>query len=68
MAFLNNVLEPPAYGWTDECGNLSKPGSGQILKEFFSRLNVFKNKKKLAVLFKLDVSGCFGTVFIYIPV
>src|ERR1700712_5490803 len=45
MSFLNNVLEPPAYGWTDECGNLSKPSPGQIFKEFFSRLNVFKNKK-----------------------
>jgi fatty-acid desaturase len=45
MPFINNVLEPPAYGWADECGNLSKPCSGQIFKEFFSRLNVFKNKK-----------------------
>ncbi|MDB5109174.1 MAG: fatty acid desaturase [Mucilaginibacter sp.] len=45
MPFLNNVLEPPAYGWKDECGNLSKPSSGQIFKEFFTRLNVFKNKK-----------------------
>lgn len=45
MAFLNNVLEPPAYGWTDEYGNLSKPQPSQIFKEFFSRLNVFKNKK-----------------------
>ena len=45
MAFLNNVLEPPTYGWTDEYGNLSKPQPSQIFKEFFSRLNVFKNKK-----------------------
>ena len=45
MAFLNTVLEPPAYGWTDENGNLAKPGNSQIIKEFFSRLNVFKNKK-----------------------
>ncbi|MGZ3754961.1 MAG: fatty acid desaturase [Mucilaginibacter sp.] len=45
MAFLNSVLEPPAYGWTDEDGNLSKPKPSQIFKEFFSRLNVFKNKK-----------------------
>jgi fatty-acid desaturase len=45
MAFLNNVLEPPAYGWADEYGNLSKPQPSQIFKEFFSRLNVFKNKK-----------------------
>jgi len=45
MAFLENVLEPPKYGWKDECGGLSKPTKKQILTEFFSRLNVFKNKK-----------------------
>jgi stearoyl-CoA desaturase (delta-9 desaturase) len=45
MAFINNVLEPPAYGWTDESGNLAKPDNRQIFKEFFSRLNVFKSKK-----------------------
>lgn len=45
MSFLNNVLHPPSYGWKDENGNLSKPNPGQIFKEFFSRLNVFKDKK-----------------------
>ena len=45
MAFLNTVLEPPAYGWTDETGNLSKPTNKQIVKEFFKRLNVFRDKK-----------------------
>jgi len=45
MAFLDNVLEPPTYGWKDEYGNLSEPSSKQLLKEFFKRLNVFKNKK-----------------------
>jgi len=45
MAFLESVLEPPAYGWKDQHGDLSKPTSSQSFKEFFSRLNVFKNKK-----------------------
>jgi fatty-acid desaturase len=45
MAFLNIVLEPPSYGWKDEFGNLSKPSNSAIVKEFISRLNVFKNKK-----------------------
>ena len=45
MSFINRVLHPPTYGWTDEDGNFSKPTSGQIIKEFFSRLNVFKDKK-----------------------
>jgi len=45
MAFLNTVLQPPAYGWKDTDGNLVKPTPRQIFKEFFSRLNVFKDKK-----------------------
>jgi fatty-acid desaturase len=45
MAFLNTVLEPPAYGWSDESGNLVKPSPKQIFKEFFSRLNIFRDRK-----------------------
>ena len=45
MAFLESVLEPPAYGWKNELGELSKPTASQSFKEFFLRLNVFKNKK-----------------------
>lgn len=45
MAFLDDVLQPPSYGWKDASGNFSKPTPGTILKEFFSRLNIFKNKK-----------------------
>jgi stearoyl-CoA desaturase (delta-9 desaturase) len=45
MTFLNTVLEPPGYGWRDEFGVLVKPTHKQILKEFFSRLNVFRCKK-----------------------
>ncbi|QJD97035.1 acyl-CoA desaturase [Mucilaginibacter robiniae] len=45
MPFLDTVLRQPSYGWKDECGNLSKPSVLAIFKEFFSRLNIFKNKK-----------------------
>lgn len=45
MSFIKNVLEPPAYGWKDNEGNLVQPSNNQIFNEFFSRLNVFKNKK-----------------------
>lgn len=45
MTFLKNVLEPPRYGWRDNAGNLTKPTHNQIAKEFFSRLNVFNDKK-----------------------
>jgi fatty-acid desaturase len=45
MTFLKNVLEPPVYGWRDEFGNFTKPDSNQIVKQFFSRLNIFRDKK-----------------------
>ncbi|HTE01922.1 MAG TPA: hypothetical protein VK668_21685 [Mucilaginibacter sp.] len=45
MAFLDHVLQTPSYGWKDSSGTLVKPTPGQIFKEFFSRLNVFKDKK-----------------------
>jgi stearoyl-CoA desaturase (delta-9 desaturase) len=45
MALLDYVLEIPGYGWKDRNGNLVKPTTQQILKEFFKRLNIFKTKK-----------------------
>ncbi len=45
MAFLDHVLQPPAYGWKDTNGALIKPTPKQIFTEFFSRLNVFSNRK-----------------------
>jgi len=45
MAFIDAVLRPPSYGWKDHQGNLVKPSSGQILREFFSRLNIFADRR-----------------------
>ena len=45
MAFLDDVLQPPTYGWTTASGEFSKPTASMIFKEFFTRLNVFKDKK-----------------------
>jgi len=45
MSFLDKVLQPPSYGWQDAEGQLIKPTSKQILTEFFSRLNIFKDRR-----------------------
>jgi stearoyl-CoA desaturase (delta-9 desaturase) len=45
MPLLDYILEEPSYGWKDAQGNLVKPTAGQIFKEFFSRLNIFKDRK-----------------------
>lgn len=45
MALFDYVLEPPAYGWQDEQGNLVKPTPKAILKEFSRRVNIFRDRK-----------------------
>jgi fatty-acid desaturase len=45
MPLLDYILKEPSYGWQNGSGELVKPSRGQILKEFFSRLNIFKTKK-----------------------
>ncbi len=45
MAFIDEVLQVPSYGWKDEKGELIKPTRKQLLGEFCSRSNIFKSKK-----------------------
>jgi fatty-acid desaturase len=64
MAFLNSVLEPPSYGWQDGYGNLSEPSNGKIFKEFFSRLNVFKDKRNWLSFLSWFMVLCLAPFFI----
>jgi len=67
MPFLDTVLEPPSYGWKDINGYLIKPSVGQILKEFFSRLNVFKDKRSwLSFLSWFMVVSLIPFLFLFI--
>jgi sn-1 stearoyl-lipid 9-desaturase len=67
MAFLDDVLQPPSYGWKDAYGNFSKPTSATILKEFFSRLNIFKNKKNWLSFFSwLKVLALFPFFVLFV--
>lgn len=45
MAFIDNVLQAPAYGWKDENDELIIPTRKELFKEFFSRMNIFRSKK-----------------------
>src|ERR1700753_1056686 len=45
MAFVDHVLQPPSYGWRNENGTFARPGKGALIKEFFSRLNVFRDRR-----------------------
>lgn len=46
MPFLDYVLQPPSYGWQNERGELIRPGRSTLLREFFSRLNVFRDRRQ----------------------
>ncbi|MET0636044.1 MAG: fatty acid desaturase [Chitinophagaceae bacterium] len=45
MAFIDNILQTPSYGWQDENGELVKPTTKQLWSEAFSRINIFKDKR-----------------------
>jgi sn-1 stearoyl-lipid 9-desaturase len=45
MAFIDNILQKPSYGWSDEKGELIVPTTRQLWAEAFSRINIFKTKK-----------------------
>ncbi len=42
---MNNILQEPSYGWQTEEGELIVPTSAEIIREFFSRMIIFKTKK-----------------------
>ncbi len=64
MAFLDNVLQVPSYGWKDTGGDLVKPTPGQIFSEFFSRLNVFKDRKNWLPFFSWLKVLCLAPFFL----
>ena len=61
MSFIENILEVPSYGWNDQNGNLVKPKASELLKEFFSRLNIFKSRKNWLAF------TSWGTLFALLP-
>ena len=50
MAFIDQVLQQPSYGWQDKNGNLIKPTKTRLVTELLSRINVFKTKKNWSAL------------------
>ncbi|MBB1283524.1 fatty acid desaturase [Flavisolibacter sp. BT320] len=45
MAFIDDVLMKPSYGWRNADGTLSVPSTRQLWKEAFSRMNIFRTRK-----------------------
>ena len=67
MALMDRVLQVPEYGWEDENGEFVKPTKAQIMKEFWSRMNFFKDKKNwIHPMAWLYVAVLFPSMFILI--
>lgn len=45
MSFIDKALQEPSYGWQSADGELVKPSKGQIWREIFLRINVFRSRK-----------------------
>ncbi|MDX2189894.1 MAG: fatty acid desaturase [Bacteroidota bacterium] len=45
MAFIDRILQEPAYGWTTPQGQLSVPSNKQLWSELWNRVNIFKSRK-----------------------
>jgi stearoyl-CoA desaturase (delta-9 desaturase) len=68
MAFIDDVLQTPSYGWKNEQGELIVPNVKQLYGEAFSRINIFKTKKNWISLISWLMAVCmfpFFVVFVF---
>ena len=62
MSFLHQVLDPPSYGYAGPHG-LITPSKSELLREFFTRLNVFKSRKNWLPLASWTASSALAIPF-----
>ncbi len=62
MAFLDQVLDPPSYGYLRN-QKLYVPTKSEIFREFFSRINIFQTRKNWLPLFGWLVVLFFAPFF-----
>jgi fatty-acid desaturase len=58
---VDHVLRVPTYGWKNAEGGLFVPSAGEVLREFWFRLNIFRAKKHWLAFF------CWMQVLLLIP-
>lgn len=68
MAFIDDLLQVPSYGWQDEKGNLIVPTKKQLWSEAFSRINIFKDKRNWISLTSWLMAVCMLPFFYFFMV
>ncbi len=64
MAFIDEILQTPSYGWMDARGVFLKPTTSQLFKEAFSRINVFRTRKNWITLISWFMAACMFPLFV----
>jgi sn-1 stearoyl-lipid 9-desaturase len=74
MAFIDDLLEVPGYGWKDDKGELIRPTTKQLFRHALSRMNILKDRRNwigaiswLMALCMLPFFVVFITSYISIP-
>lgn len=65
MAFIDEVLQTPSYGWKNEKGELVVPTLKQLYAEAFSRVNIFKTKKNWIPFINWFMAVCMVPFFFF---
>ena len=64
MAFIDEILQTPSYGWMDAQGLFLKPTTRQLFREAFSRINIFKTRKNWITLISWFMAACMLPMFV----
>ncbi len=64
MAFIDDVLQVPSYGWKNEKGELIVPTLKQLFSEVLLRINIFKSKKNWIPFIQVFMLVCMLPFFI----
>lgn len=58
MAFIDDLLQAPSYGWKDGKGLLIRPSSTQLWRAAFRRINLFQSKKNWIAFSSVAIIVC----------
>ncbi len=64
MAFIDQLLQEPSYGWTHPDGTLVKPDLKTLYKEAFRNINIFRSKKNWITLISWLMAVCLFPFFV----
>ncbi|MFI5155515.1 MAG: fatty acid desaturase [Chitinophagales bacterium] len=64
MAFIDDVLQTPSYGWKNSKGELIIPTLKQLFKEALHRINIFRDRRNWTSFFSPFIIICLSP-FLY---